>query len=326
MLPARLFLPATVVAVAALAIVSLGVGGYDISLARILAGEPGAVDEWNMFFISRVPRTAALILAAAAMGISGVIMQMITQNTFVEPTTAGTSQWAGLGILVSLLIVPNAPLMLRMLVATAFALVGTLVFLAVLRRLSLRSSLIVPLVGIMLGAVVGSVSTFIALQTDLLQSLAAWRSGGFSSIVRGQYEPLWAVAIVSILAYLLADRFTVAGLGKDIATNVGLHYERVVFLGAAMVAVATGVTSVVVGFLPFIGLIVPNIVRMFVGDDLRRGLPWVVLLGTGLILICDLIGRTIVFPLEIPVSVVLGAIGAALFIALVLRSRRRARA
>lgn len=152
--------------------------------------------------------------------------------------------------------------------------------------------------------------------------MSAWRSGGFSGIVRGFYEPMWAVAIIAVSVYLLAHRFTVAGLGKELATNLGLRYEQIVLIGMGFVAVATGITTVVVGFIPFLGLIVPNLVSMLLGDDIRKNLPWVALVGTGLLLACDLIGRTVVAPMEIPASVILGVLGAVVFIVLIVRQRR----
>ncbi|UCR88451.1 ABC transporter permease [Mycetocola spongiae] len=312
-------LPLLIALTVALIITSLLVGGYDITLANLFT-DP---DAREMFFISRIPRTLALIFAAVAMSVCGVIMQAITQNKFVEPTTVGSSQWAGLGILVMLILAPNAAPMPRMIVASVFAFIGTMLFMFVLRRIPLRSSMVVPLVGIMLGAVVGAITTFIAGQFNLLQSMSSWASGGFSGIVRGFYEPLWATVIVAILAFFLANRFTVAGLGRDLATNIGLNYERTVLIGILMVALATGVTSVVVGFIPFLGLVVPNIVSMLLGDDLRRNLPWVAVVGICFLLACDLIGRVIVAPMEIPASVILGFIGAAVFIGLVLRQQRR---
>ena len=310
---------AIVVTVVALAAASLFIGGYDITLGSLFAGGEAA----EMFSISRIPRTLALIFAAVAMGVSGVIMQMITQNKFVEPTTAGTSQWAGLGVLTMLLLAPGAPPLVRMVVASVFALFGTLLFLTVLRRVAVRGSIIVPLVGIMMGAVVGAVSTFLAGQFNLLQSMSAWRSGGFSSVVEGFYEPLWAVLIVAALAWFAADRFTVAGLGEEIATNVGLNYNAMILWGTGLVAVATGVVTVVVGNLPFLGLIVPNVVSIIRGDDLRSNLPWVCLLGIAIVTICDIVGRTIIAPFEVPVSLILGIVGAVVFIALLLRQRRR---
>ncbi|OYN92473.1 ABC transporter permease [Parenemella sanctibonifatiensis] len=313
----RLFDPKLIigiVVVAMLLVVSLFTGQYDI-----FAGDFGA----DMFAITRIPRTAALVLAGAAMAMSGLVMQLLTQNRFVEPTTTGTTEWAGLGLLLVSLAIPTATVGQRMIGAILFAFVGTMIFFAFLRRVQLRSSLIVPIVGIMLGSVVSAVSTFIALETDSLQNLGIWFAGSFTSVVEGQWEPLLITGIVVVLVFFVADRFTVAGLGEDVATNVGLNYNRVVLLGTGLIAVAAGVVTVVVGNLPFLGLIVPNIVSMFRGDDLRSNLPWVCLLGIAIVTVCDLVSRTIIAPFEVPVSLVLGILGAAVFIAVLLRQRRR---
>ena len=291
------------------------VGQYDIL---------GTEDGWEMFRATRVPRTIALVLAGAAMAMSGLIMQMLTQNRFVEPTTTGTTEWAGLGLLASFLLFPDGSVMTRMLLAVGAAFIGTMVFFAFLRRVTLRSSLVVPIVGIMLGAVVSAVSTFIALQTDLLQSLGVWFAGSFTSVIAGQYEILWVVLLVVIAVFFYADRLTAAGLGEDIATNIGLNYNRIVLVGTSLVAVATGVVTVVVGNLPFLGLIVPNIVSMLRGDDLRSNLPWVCLTGIGVVTLCDLLGRIVIAPFEMPVSVILGVVGAAVFIALIVGRSRNA--
>ncbi|OFO32648.1 iron ABC transporter permease [Corynebacterium sp. HMSC075D04] len=304
-----------VVIVVLLLLTSLAVGQYDIL---------NSDDGWAMFRTTRVPRTIALVLAGAAMAMSGLIMQMLTQNRFVEPTTTGTTEWAGLGLLASFVFFPNGTIMTRMLLAVGFAFVGTMVFFAFLRKVTLRSSLIVPIVGIMLGAVVSAVSTYWALQTDLLQSLGVWFAGSFTSVIAGQYEVLWIVLFVVIAVFFYADRLTVAGLGQDVATNVGLNYNRIVLVGTSLVAVAAGVVTVVVGNLPFLGLIVPNIVSMMRGDDLRSNLPWVCLTGIGVVTVCDLIGRTIIAPFEMPVSVILGVIGAAVFITMIVRRSRNA--
>ena len=238
------------------------------------------------------------------------------------PTTTGTTEWAGLGLLTVMILFPGASLLERMIGAIIAAFIGTMVFFLFLRRVTLRSSLIVPIVGIMLGAVVGSVSTFIALQTDMLQNLGIWFAGSFTSVLRGQYEVLWIVALVAIAIFVVADRFTVAGLGEEISTNVGLNYNQVVLIGTVLVAVATGVVTVVVGNLPFLGLIVPNIISMWRGDDLRSNLPWVCLLGVAIVTVCDLLARTLIAPFELPVSVILGVVGAAVFIGLLLGRRR----
>ena len=305
---------AATLAVAALLMVSLFVGEYSL-----FSQEDGR----EMFLTTRVPRTIALVLAGAAMAMSGLVMQLLTQNRFVEPTTTGTTEWAGLGLLFVMYFVPAATVLERMVGAVAFAFVGTMVFFAVIRRVSLRSSLIVPIIGIMLGAVVGAVSTFFALQVDMLQQLGIWFAGSFTSVYSGQYEVLWIVLLVLLAVVFYADRLTVAGLGEDIATNVGINYNRMLLIGTSLVAVATGVVTVVVGSLPFLGLIVPNIVSMFRGDDLRTNLPWVALLGVAVVTVCDLIGRTVISPFEMPVSVILGIVGAVVFIFLILKQARK---
>ena len=121
----------------------------------------------------------------------------------------------------------------------------------------------------------------------------------------------------------MADRLTAVSLGEDIAVSLGVNYHRMVLIATALVAVATGVVTVVVGSLPFLGLIVPNLVSMTMGDNLRTNLPWVCLAGIALVTVTDLLARTIISPFEMPVSVILGVLGAVVFIALVLRQARR---
>lgn len=307
-------LAVAVVATLGLLVVSLSTGVYDIT---------GSDDGWRIFFITRVPRTISLVLAGAAMSMCGVVMQLLTQNRFVEPTTTGTTEWAGLGLLLVFLFVPDASLMTKMVGAITMAIIGTLIFFAVLRRISLRTSLIVPIVGIMLGAVVGAFSTYLALANDALQQMGIWFAGSFTSVVRGRYELLWIVLIVTIIVFVIADRFTVAGLGKDVATNVGMNYDRVILLGVVMVSVATGVVTVVIGSLPFLGLIVPNVVSMVRGDDLRSNLPWVCILGIWVVTVCDIIGRKIIAPFEVPVSLILGIVGAVFFVGMLIAKERR---
>ncbi|TQN30547.1 iron complex transport system permease protein [Haloactinospora alba] len=305
----------TALAVLALSVTSLFVGASDISPDALL----NSSEARRLFLVSRLPRTLALLLAGAAMSVAGLIMQMLTHNRFVEPSTAGTTESAALGILLMTILFPGAPLWARMSAACLAALLGTALFLGILRRVAWTSSLIVPLVGIMLGAVISAVTTWIALRNDLLQTLGTWQSGDFSGVMQGRYEQLWLVGLLALVAYLVADRLTVAGLGRDIAVSIGLNHRAVMALGVGIVAVISGAVVTVVGSLPFLGLVVPNLVSMTVGDHVRRGVPWVCLLGGGVLVLCDIVSRTIRPPFEIPVGSVLGVVGAAVFLTLLLR-------
>lgn len=299
-----------------LSIISLFTGAYDIR---------GQADGMDMFFITRVPRTAALLLTGAAMSMAGLVMQLITQNRLVEPTTTGTIEWSGLGLLFVYLLFPAPTLVQRMTGAIIFSFVGTMIFFLFLRRVKLRSSLIVPIIGMMLGAVISAVSTFIGLIFQMTQNIETWFVGSFAPIQVGRYEYLWLIVIVTFLIFIYANRLTLAGLGEDVATSLGVNYNRIVFFGTGLISVAVGIVAAVIGNLPFLGLIVPNIVSMFRGDDLRSNLPWVCVIGMGTITVCDIISRTIIMPFEVPVSLILGTVGAVVFISILLRQRKQGR-
>lgn len=302
----------------ALVMLSLVTGASRVSL----------IDLWHdaemreILFVSRFPRTVALVLAGSAMSVAGQIMQMLTQNRFVEPSVVGTTQSASLGLLLVMVWYPAAPVIVKMCIASLFALAGTVLFMLLIQRIRQKSAFIVPLAGIMLGAVFSSVTTFLGMQFDILQSLGSWESGDFSSVMQGRYELIWIVGLITLLAALIADRFTVAGLGQDFSVNVGLNYRQIQLTGMAMIAIVSGVVIVVVGVLPFLGLVVPNIVSMIFGDNLRRTVPWVAMTGAILVLSCDILGRLIIYPFEVPVSALLGVLGAAVFLVLIIRGRR----
>jgi len=312
-----------IAATLALAIVSLFVGVSDVSLGALVASDASS-RAMQVLLISRIPRTLAIVLAGSSLAIAGLVMQMVVRNRFVEPSTAGTTESASLGFLVVTILAPGWPLMAKMLVAAAFALAGTALFLRILRAVPLRDQLLVPLVGIMLGGIIGAVTSFFAYRFGLLPSLLAWSMGDFSGILRGRYELLWIGLGCAVLAYIAADRFTVAGMGKDFTTNLGLNYQRVMVLGLVIVSLISAVVLVSAGSIPFLGLIIPNLVSLMVGDNMRRTVPWVAVSGAGFVLACDIVGRILRAPYEIPISVVVGVAGSAIFLFLLLRTPRHA--
>lgn len=308
------------IAMLGLAGASLFVGVSDVTPATLLAGGPDG-EAARVMIISRLPRTAALVLAGSSMSIAGFLMQMMIRNRFVEPSTAGTVDAASLGLLLVTFLAPGTPIMGKMLVSAAFAGAGTVLFLRLLARAPLRDVVMVPLIGIMFGGVIGSITAFLAYRFELLQMLAAWRTGDFSGVLLGRYELLWLGFGAAAIAWIAADRFTVAGLGRDFATNLGLDYRRVLALGVSIVAIVTAVVVSTVGMIPFLGLVVPNIVSLLIGDNMRRAVPWVATLGAAFVLACDIFGRVIRAPYEIPIGTVVGVVGGGLFLWLLLRKR-----
>ena len=309
------------VALLALSAVSLFVGASSDVTVSSLAARDG--DALFLLAASRIPRTIALVLVGASLGIAGLIMQMLVRNKFVEPSTTGVTEFAVLGMLIALVVWPGMPILPRMAFISLFALAGTWIFLRIIRFVPVRTLVLVPLVGIMLGGVVGAATTFFAYRLDLLQSLGQWSQGSFATVMRGRYEFLWVAVVMVVIAWLAADRFSVIGLGEEFATNLGLDFRRIVAIGMIIVAVITACVLVTAGVLPFLGLVVPNIVSLIIGDNVRRAIPWVAGLGSVFVVACDLIARVVRFPYEIPLSVVVGIVGAGLFLWLLLRRRGR---
>jgi iron complex transport system permease protein len=322
--PLAFALPA-IALLALLAFISLLVGVSDVSVSTLLRLFSHNDDDMatQVLVASRVPRTLALLLAGSAMAVAGLLMQMLARNHYVEPTTMGTAESAGMGMLIGILWWPDMPVFGKMGLAAVFALAGTALFLAVLSRIRLRSALIVPLVGLVLSGVIESATTFIAYRFDLMQAARSWMTADFSAIVQGRYEMLWLSLGITVLAMLAADRFTVAGMGQEFATNLGLNYKRLVAQGVVVVAVVTASVIVTVGIIPFVGLIVPNLVRLVVGDNVRKSVLWVAWAGALMALCCDLIGRVVIAPYEIPIGTVMGVLGSAMFLALLLSRRNR---
>lgn len=319
---AKTLYPLTFVLTLILFVVSLSVGVASFSWTQFFSGSLN--DSTELMLVSRLPRTFAIVLTGASMAVAGMIMQIVLKNRFVEPSMVGASQSAALALLLMALLAPAAALMVKMSVAAAAALAGMLVFMALIRKMPPTAQLLVPLVGIIFGGVIEAVATFIAYEYDMLQMLAVWQSGDFSGVLLGRYELLWLTGFLALSAYLIADQLTILGLGDTVSVNLGLNRDTVLWAGLIIVALITSLVVVTVGNIPFIGLVVPNIISRLMGDKLRRSLPAVALLGAALVLLCDIIGRLIRFPFEIPVSTVFGVLGTVLFLYLLMKSPPKA--
>ncbi|MDO6440741.1 ABC transporter permease [Marinobacter sp. 2_MG-2023] len=305
----------------ALAIVSLNVGASRMNLLHLFTQPDDRITQ--LLFVSRWPRTLALVLAGASLAVAGLLLQMMARNRLVDPSMMGTADAAALGVLFCAIAAPGMALWLKFGVAALCAAGGTLLFLAVLERIPLRSALIVPLVGLVLAGVIHAGSSLLAYQFELAQALRSWNSGDFSAILRGRYELLWVAAGITVLAMLLADRFTVIGMGKDFATNVGVNYRWLIALGVLLVSMVVASVVVIAGALPFIGLIVPNLIRRITGDHLRHAIPLVALGGAVLMLVADLLARVLIHPYEIPSANILAISGCLVFLVILIRGRKQ---
>ena len=302
--------------------VSLFIGVLEVEPAALLSGD---TEPLEIFLISRLPRLLAILCTGVGMSVAGLIMQQLCMNKFVSPTTGATISSAQFGILMALLFLPKATLWDRALFSFATAVLGTWVFVWFIQRIQFKDTVMVPLVGIMFGNIIGGITNYFAYKYEMTQALSTWLVGHFSLVLRGRFELVYLTVPLVALAFIFANHFNIVGMGKDFAKNLGVPYNLVLFMGLTIAAVITASVVVVVGSITYIGLIVPNIVAILKGDRIRGTLIDTALFGAIFVLVCDILGRLIIFPYELPIDLIIGIIGSFLFIGLLFYRLRHGR-
>ena len=292
---------------------SLFVGVINLTPAELLAGN---FEQIEIFLISRLPRLLAILCTGVGMSVAGLSMQQLCSNKFVSPTTGATISSAQFGILLALLFIPASTLWSRALFAFTTAILGTWIFVWFIQRIQFKDVVMVPLVGIMFGNVIGGITNYLAYKYEMTQALSSWLVGHFSLVLKGRYEIVWLTVPLVVLAFAFANHFNIVGLGKDFSKNLGVPYNLVLFSGLTIAAMITASIVVVVGSISYIGLIVPNVVSMYKGDKIRGTLVDTALFGAIFVLVCDMIGRIVIAPYELPIELIVGILGSLIFIGL----------
>lgn len=267
-----------------------------------------------VFRVSRFPRTIALVIAGVGLSVSGLIMQQISLNKFVSPTTAGTLDAAKLGILIGLIAFPGVSNIAQMGFAFLFTILASLVFMQMLKHIKQRSLIYIPLLGIMFGNVLAAIGTFFGYRFDIIQNMETWLIGDFSKVLQGNYELIYISLPAVVLTYLYANKLTALGLGEETAKSLGINYNTLVLIGLITISLTVSAVMITAGAIPFLGLIVPNIISLFYGDNLKKSLPYTALLGASLLLFCDIISRLLIYPYEIPIGLTISIIGGVVFL------------
>lgn len=296
-------------------IFSLFVGVINITPADLLAGN---FEQLQIILISRLPRLLAILCTGVGMSVAGLIMQQLCMNKFVSPTTGATISSAQFGILLALVFMPASTLWSRALFSAVCAILGTWMFIWFIQHIQFKDVVMVPLVGIMFGNVIGGITNFIAYKYEMTQALSSWLVGSFSTVLRGRYEIVYLIVPLVIIAFIFANHFNIVGMGRDFSQNLGVNYNLVLFLGLTIAAMITASIVVIVGSISYIGLIIPNAVAMFKGDKIRGTLVDTALFGALFVLLCDLIGRMVIAPYELPIELIVGILGSLIFIVLLI--------
>ncbi|MGH6860156.1 MAG: FecCD family ABC transporter permease [Phyllobacterium sp.] len=320
---------------------SLAAGASDASILSVIASMiPGtdfapdalSVRDRIIIYDIRLPRVILGVLIGASLAVSGAVMQGLFRNPLADPGIVGVSSGAGLGAL-SIIVLGNtflSPLIavlgyFALPLAAFFSALGfTFILYGVATRRGQTSIATMLLAGIALGAMATAymgVLTYIADDRQL-RDLTFWFLG---SLAGANWTKIIAAGPFIVLA-LLASPFLARGLnglalGEAAASHLGIPVQRFKRIAIVTVAAATGASVAVSGVIGFIGVVVPHLLRLAIGPDHRYLLPASALLGASLLLLADAVCRTIVAPAELPIGIVTAAVGAPVFLWILLRRR-----
>ncbi len=315
-------LAACLVFTAAVMVGSLVFGSADIPFSRIVdilfgpvTGTDGMVI-WNI----RFPRNLTGALVGADLAVSGAILQAVMKNPLADPGIVGVSSGAGLAGVIMLIFMPDASLLL-----TPAAFVGAMLSAGAVYALAWKSGIRpnrIILAGVAVSALLGSgISALLVFYSDRVQGALLWMVGGLSARSWPQVEALFPYTVLGLLfAVLGAKALTILSLGDETARGLGLPVERVRFLMTAAAALLAAGAVSIAGLIGFVGLVVPHIVRLLIGSDFKYLIPGSALLGAGILVLCDTLGRTVFAPVEIPAGIIMAFLGAPFFLYLLRRS------
>lgn len=293
----------------------------------IVIDVPVSVQQEAIFWTIRLPRVALGVLAGAALAVSGALLQGVFRNPLADPGLIGVSSGAALGA-VAVIVLGISSLGLMTLPLAAF-LTGTATTFFVYRLAQRHGRTDVAtllLVGLALNAMAGAATGLLTYLADdaQLRSIVFWTMGGLGGA-------LWETVLVAApwiavslaLAPRLGRALNLFALGETEARHLGIEVEQVKRVAILLSALATGTAVALVGPIGFIGLIVPHIVRLIAGPDHRLLLPACALGGASLLVLADLVARTMAAPAEVPVGLITACAGGPFFLALILRARRQ---
>ena len=320
-------------------IASIFIGSSNISFIEGLKGLFGQSTKVNNIIVQniRLPRIIAAILVGTALSISGVIMQTVSNNVMASPSTLGVSNAAVLGANIAIVIIGGGVIAfnggnititnpyLTSGIAFAFALGGTLLVLG-LSRIRKFNNATTVLVGVTFGTFCTGATTIIQyFASDTTLATAVYWS--FGDLGRAGYIDdliIFVVTAISLIFFIIfAYRYNALLLGEDTSRTLGINLNVFRFISLLLASLLTAVCVSLVGIIGFIGLIIPQVMRKLVGNDHKFLIPSSALFGSVVLLISDIIARTILNGLSLPVGAVTSILGAPIFILILLLGRKK---
>lgn len=321
---------ALLAALFAVVVLSLSIGEISIpykKIPQILADKESM--EYGVLFYIRIPRTLLGFAIGGSLSLAGAILQGIYRNPLVEPYTLGISGGASLGV--TFAIVTGLHL-LNILFLPLAGFIGAFTTIFLVYSLSLKKGTLsvnrMLLIGVMISFISSSLMMFLMSITaaENIHGIVFWTMG---SLNESNSTMIWAMVILSVVCLLVSYLFVMPlnalRLGEEKARHLGINSNVTIRILFVITSILTGACIAVGGIIGFVGLVVPHIVRLFVGSDYRIMLISSFLSGSVFLILCDVIARTIISPNELPIGVITGIVGGVVFIVLLSRSQKRSK-
>lgn len=303
-------------------IFSLIFGSADISFETVVSTLMGNVEStdsmviWNI----RFPRNIVGALVGANLAVSGAILQSVMKNSLADPGIVGVSSGAGISGIIMLIFFPEESLLLTP-VAFIGAMFSAVAVYALAWKNGIRPNRII-LAGVAVNAFLGSgISALLIFYSDKVQGALLWMIGGLSARSWPQVEALFPYTVLGLLLALAGSKaLTILSLGDETARGLGVPVEKVRFSMTAVAALLAAGSVSIAGLIGFVGLVIPHIVSLMIGTDYKYVIPGSAVLGAGILVFCDTVGRIIFAPVEIPAGIIMASLGAPFFLYLLRRN------
>ncbi|MBN1633596.1 MAG: iron ABC transporter permease [Ignavibacteria bacterium] len=310
--------------------VSVLIGSVNIPVSEIFRYFASENEVYRkIIYEIRLPRVLNAVLVGASLACSGIILQSLLKNNLAEPGLLGISSGAGLGAILIFIFSSSIPFYLVTPVSFVFAISATLIVFILAKGLNykytnfIHSNKII-LAGIAINAFLSSINGFLLIVAGKnVSQILFWLSGGLAGRGWDEFYMTSVFALIGLTAAVfMAKELNILSLGEELAVSLGLNLKLVQRLSIIIASLLAASAVAVAGIVSFVGLIVPNISKMLVGQDYRYAIPCSIILGALLMVFADTVSRLIILPSELPAGIVISFIGAPIFIWLILRNKQ----
>jgi len=285
--------------------------------------DSGSVDH-QIILHSRIPRAAGALLVGLMLAMSGAVMQGVTRNDLASPSLLGVSDGSVFAVTLCMILVPNVGGSGLILVSMAGSALGVALVFGMAALIPRGSSPVtLAILGIITGMFLNGVSDALAMYYHIPQKISFWYNARLYQMELGELGMVWPYALAGIILVLLLSRYiSVLALGEEVSAALGQRVRLIKGISMLAVALLTGIAVAIAGKIAFVGLIIPHVARMIIGNDYRRVIPLSGALGALFLGLCDILSRFMNYPFEMPIGVVLAIFGVPFFLYLIRRRKK----